>query len=81
MRREHDDDHRTGNSRLRAVAELSACMGKARDMPRGFGRGCKWAREGGRAGHETQKGHGREDVTGERAVMGASTAGRSWARG
>jgi hypothetical protein len=38
-------------------------------------------RGGGRAGCGAQKGHGREDVAGERAVVGASTARRSWARG
>jgi hypothetical protein len=36
-RREHDRGRRTGNSRRRAVAELSARMGRAR----GFGRGRK----------------------------------------
>jgi hypothetical protein len=39
-------------------------------------------REGrGRAGRGAQKGRGRTDVAGERAVVGASTAGRSWAGG
>jgi hypothetical protein len=32
-------------------------------------------RGGGRAGREAQKGRGREEVAGERADVGASTAG------
>jgi hypothetical protein len=36
---------------------------------------------GGRAGCGAQKGRGRGDMAGEHAVVGASTAGRSWARG
>jgi hypothetical protein len=38
-------------------------------------------RGGGRAGRGDQKGRGRRDVAGERADVGVSTAGRSWARG
>jgi hypothetical protein len=38
-------------------------------------------RGGGRAGRGAQKGHGHGDMAGERAVVGASTTGRLWARG
>jgi hypothetical protein len=79
--RRRDGGRRTGNSRRRAVAELPARVGRARERPRGFGRGCKWARGGGRAGREAQKGRGCADVDGERTDVGASTAGRSWAGG
>jgi hypothetical protein len=35
--------------------------------------------EGGRAGREAQKGQGRAEVAGDRAVVGASTVGdRGW---
>jgi hypothetical protein len=34
---------------------------------------------GGQAGRGAQKGRGGLDVAGERAVVGASTVGRSWA--
>jgi hypothetical protein len=51
------------------------------ERERELGRGRKWERGGGRAGHGAQKGRGGSDVAGERAVVGASTAGRSWARG
>jgi hypothetical protein len=40
-----------------------------------------WPRGGGQAGRRAQNGHGHKVVAGERAVMGASTVGRSWARG
>jgi hypothetical protein len=40
-----DGDHRTGSGRWRAVAELTARMGRAR--ARGLGRGCKFERRGG----------------------------------
>jgi hypothetical protein len=61
--------------------ELSVRAGRARDRARELGRGRKWERGGGRAGCGAQKGRGGSDVAGERAIMGASTAGRSWARG
>jgi hypothetical protein len=76
-----DGGHRTGNGRRWAVAELPARMGRAREGARGLDRGRKWERRGGRAGHGAQKGRGGMDVAGERAVVGASTAGRSWAGG
>jgi hypothetical protein len=74
-------DHGTGDARRRAVVELLVRAGRARERARELGRGHKWERGGGRAGRGAQKGHGGSDVAGERAVMGASTAGRSWARG
>jgi hypothetical protein len=39
--REHDGGHRTSSSRRRAMAELPARVGRARERARGFGRGCK----------------------------------------
>ena len=36
-----DGDRRTGSSRQRAVAELSARVGRVRERARGFGRGRK----------------------------------------
>jgi hypothetical protein len=54
---------------------------RVRERARGFGRVREGERGGGRAGREAQKGRGGADVAGERAVVGASTAGRSWARG
>jgi hypothetical protein len=36
-----DGDRRTGSSRWRAVSELSARVGRARERVRGFGRGHK----------------------------------------
>jgi hypothetical protein len=41
MEHGRDGDRRTGSSRRRVVAELSACMGRAREKARGFGRGRK----------------------------------------
>jgi hypothetical protein len=38
-------------------------------------------RERGRAGRGAQKVHGGSNVAREHTVVGASTAGRSWARG
>jgi hypothetical protein len=73
--------HRTGGGRRRAVVELSVRAGRARERARELGRGRKWERGGGRAGHGAQKGCGGSDVAGERAIVGASTAGRSWTRG
>jgi hypothetical protein len=35
----HDGDHRTGNGRRQTVAELPARVGRARERPRGLGRG------------------------------------------
>jgi hypothetical protein len=63
-----------------AVAELSARVSRARERSRGSIEG---AYERGEVGEQggAQKGHEREDVAGERANVGASTAGRSWARG
>jgi hypothetical protein len=52
-----------------------------RERARGFGRVREWERGGERAGHGAQKGRGGADVAGERAVVGASTARRSWAGG
>jgi hypothetical protein len=53
---------------------------REREREREVGRGRKWKRRGGRAGHGVQKGRGGSVVAGERADVGASTAGRSWAR-
>jgi hypothetical protein len=39
--RGRDGGRRTGSSRRRAVAKLSACAGRARERARGFGRGRK----------------------------------------
>jgi hypothetical protein len=39
------------------------------------GRGRKWARGGGQAGHDVQKGCGGSDVAGERVDVGASMTG------
>jgi hypothetical protein len=49
--------------------------GRARERASECGRGRKWVRGGGRAGHGAQKGRVRTDVAGERVVMGASTTG------
>jgi hypothetical protein len=57
------------------VAELSVRVGGAIERARELGRGCKWERGGGRAGHGGQKGRRGSNVAGERAVMGASTVG------
>jgi hypothetical protein len=54
---------------------------RERERARELGRGRKWERGGGRAGRGAQKGRGGSDVAGERAFVGASTTGRSWARG
>jgi hypothetical protein len=54
---------------------------RARKRASGFGRVREWERGGGRARRGTQKGRGGMDVAVERAVVGASTAGRSWAGG
>jgi hypothetical protein len=61
--------------------ELSVRAGRARERARELGRGRKWERGGGRAGRGAQKGRGGSDVDEESAVVGASTAGRSWAKG
>jgi hypothetical protein len=79
--RERDGGPRTGDGRRLAVAGLSARMGRARERASESGRGRKLARGGGRAGRGAQKGHGGSDVAEERVNVGASTAGRSWARG
>jgi hypothetical protein len=79
--RERDGGRRTGGGRRWAVAGLSAHVGRARERARELGRGRKWARGGGRAGHGAQKGREVSDVAGERTVVGASTARRSWAGG
>jgi hypothetical protein len=74
--------HRSGSGRRRAVAEvLGSCGQSKRERARELGRGRKWKRGGGRAGHGVQKRCGGSVVAGERADVGASTAGRSWARG
>jgi hypothetical protein len=70
-----DGGHRTGNGRWRAVVELPVRVGRASERARELGMGRKWERGGGQAGR------GGSNVAGERAVVGASTAGRSWARG
>jgi hypothetical protein len=67
--RERDGVRRTGGDRRGAVAGLSARVDRARERARELGRGHKWARGGGRVGR------GGSDVAGERAVVGASTAG------
>jgi hypothetical protein len=79
--RERDGGRRTGGDWRRAVAGLSTRVGRARERASESGRGRKWARGGGRAGRRAQKGRGGSDVAGERAVVGVSTAGRSWAGG
>jgi hypothetical protein len=56
-------------------------MGRVRERARELARGRKWKREGGRAGRGVQKGRGGSVVAEERAVVGVSTAGRSWVRG
>ena len=63
------------------VALTSGVGGAERERARELGRGGKWKRGGGRAGRAIQKGRGGSVMAGERAVVGASTAGRSWARG
>jgi hypothetical protein len=60
---------------------FSVRVGRARERARELGRGRKWKRGGGQVGHGVQKGHGGSIVARERAVVGASTAGRSWAGG
>jgi hypothetical protein len=72
---------RWSQNRRRAVVGFSARVGRARERASEYGRGRKWARGGGRVGRGAQKGRGGSDVAGERADVGASTAGRSWARG
>jgi hypothetical protein len=79
--RVRDGGRRTGGGRRRAVAGLSARVGRSRERASESGRGRKWARGGGRAGRGAQKGRGGSDVAGERADVGASTGGRLWARG
>jgi hypothetical protein len=79
--RERDGGRGTGDNGRRAVAGLSARVGRARERASESGRGRKWARGGGRAGRGAQTGRGGSDVARERAVVGASTAGRSWAGG
>jgi hypothetical protein len=54
--RERDGGRRTGGDRWRAVAGLSARVGRMRERARELGRGRKWARGGGRAGRRAQKG-------------------------
>jgi hypothetical protein len=76
-----DSGHGTGSGRRRAVTELPARVGRARERARELDRGRKLERTGGRAGHRARKGRGRTNVAEERAVVGASTAGRSWAEG
>jgi hypothetical protein len=73
--RGRDGGRITGCGRWRAVAELSARVGRARERARGFGKGRKSKREGGRAGRRAQKGHVGADVAGERTNVGTSTAG------
>jgi hypothetical protein len=53
-------------------------VGSVRERARELGRGHKRKRGGGRAGRRVQKGRGGSVVAGEHAVVGASTAGRSW---
>jgi hypothetical protein len=69
--RERDGGRRTGGDRRRAIAGLSARVGRARERARELGRGRKWARGGGRAGRGAQKGRGSQTWL-ENA--------RSWAR-
>jgi hypothetical protein len=64
-----------GVIRRRVVAGLSARVGTARERASESGRGHKWARGGGRAVHEAQKGRGGSNVAEERAVVGASMVG------
>jgi hypothetical protein len=52
-----------------------------RERGQELGRGRKWKRGGERAGREVQKGREGSVVAGERADVGASTTGRSWAGG
>jgi hypothetical protein len=72
---ERDGGRRTGGGRRRAVAGLSARVCRARERASKSGRGRKWARGGGQAGHGVQKGRGGSDVAGERVDVGASTTG------
>jgi hypothetical protein len=73
--------------RVSRVAERERAHRRARERARELGRGRKWERgvgeqgAGVKRGAGAQKGRGGSDVAGERAVVGASTAGRSWARG
>jgi hypothetical protein len=64
---------------------FSVCVSRARERERErareLGRGCKWNRGDGRAGRGVQKGRWGSVVARERADVGASTVGRSWARG
>jgi hypothetical protein len=60
---------------------FSVRVGRARERARELGKGRKWKRGDGRAGRGVQKGRGGSVVAGERADMGASMAGRSWAGG
>jgi hypothetical protein len=71
-----NSDHRTGGGRLRTVADVLGSRGqRERERARELGRGRKWTRGGERAWR------GGSVVAGERAVVGASMVGRSWARG
>jgi hypothetical protein len=71
-------------NRRRSAAGHGGALGSRGQSERegeGAGRGRTWERGGGRAGRGAQKGRGGSDVAGERLVVGASTAGRSWAKG
>jgi hypothetical protein len=56
-------------------------VGRARERARELGKGRKWKRGDGRVGRGVQKGRGGSVVAGERADVGTSTTGRSWAGG
>jgi hypothetical protein len=75
-----DDGHRTDSGRRRVVAELPTRVGRARERWRdGWAEGANERGEVGEQGARLKRGAG--DAAGERAVVGTSTVGRSWAGG